>query len=257
MNIVEYRVKERIGKVTLNRPEKRNALSQEMVEGLKQAFDRAAKDDQVKVIVLNAAGEAFCAGADLAYLQQLQNFSFEENLADSNQLKALFLDIYTHPKVVIAQVQGHALAGGCGLASICDWVFAVPEAKFGYTEVRIGFIPALVSVFLLRKMGEGAARELLLGGELISAERAQAIGLINRVVPADNLEVEVNDFASRLISSNSAESMKLTKKLIAEVQAMTLTQALQHAAESNAHARGTTDCKRGIEAFLNKEKIIW
>lgn len=257
MNIVEYRVKERIGKITLNRPEKRNALSQEMVEGLKQAFDRAAKDDQVKVIVLHAAGEAFCAGADLAYLQQLQNFSFEENLADSNQLKALFLDIYTHPKVVIAQVQGHALAGGCGLASICDWVFAVPEAKFGYTEVRIGFIPALVSVFLLRKMGEGAARELLLGGELISAERAQAIGLINRVVPADNLEVEVNDFASRLISSNSAESMKLTKKLIAEVQAMTLTQALQHAAESNAHARGTTDCKRGIEAFLNKEKIIW
>lgn len=257
MNIVEYRVKERIGKITLNRPEKRNALSQEMVEGLKQAFDRAAKDDQVKVIVLHAAGEAFCAGADLAYLQQLQNFSFEENLADSNQLKALFLDIYTHPKVVIAQVQGHALAGGCGLASICDWVFAVPEAKFGYTEVRIGFIPALVSVFLLRKMGEGAARELLLGGELISAERAQAIGLINRVVPADNLEVEVNDFASRLISSNSAESMKLTKKLIAEVQAITLTQALQHAAESNAHARGTTDCKRGIEAFLNKEKIIW
>src|SRR5690606_36237829 len=144
--------------------------------------------------VLNAAGEAFCAGADLAYLQQLQNFSFEENLTDSNQLKELFLNIYTHPKVVIAQVQGHALAGGCGLASICDWVFSVPEAKFGYTEVRIGFIPALVSVFLLRKLGEGAARELLLSGELIAAERAQAIGLINRVVSADKLEAEVNDF---------------------------------------------------------------
>ena len=257
MNMVEYTVKERIGRITLNRPDKRNALSPEMVEGLKQAFDRAAKDDQVKVILLNASGEAFCAGADLAYLQQLQNFSFEENLADSNQLKELFVNIYTHPKVVIAQVQGHALAGGCGLASICDWVFAVPEAKFGYTEVRIGFIPALVSVFLLRKLGEGAARELLLGGELIGADRAQAIGLINRVVSADKLEVEVNDFASRLIASNSADSMKLTKKLIAEVQGMTLTQALQHAAESNAHARGTNDCKRGIEAFLNKEKIIW
>lgn len=257
MNMVEYTVKERIGRITLNRPDKRNALSPEMVEGLKQAFDRAAKDDQVKVIVLNAAGEAFCAGADLAYLQQLQNFSFEENLADSNQLKELFVNIYTHPKVVIAQVQGHALAGGCGLASICDWVFAVPEAKFGYTEVRIGFIPALVSVFLLRKLGEGAARELLLGGELIAADRALAIGLINRVVAADKLEAEVNDFASRLIASNSADSMKLTKKLIAEVQGMTLTQALQHAAESNAHARGTNDCKRGIEAFLNKEKIIW
>ena len=169
----------------------------------------------------------------------------------------MFLNIYTHPKVVIAQVQGHALAGGCGLASICDWVFSVPEAKFGYTEVRIGFIPALVSVFLLRKLGEGAARELLLSGELIAAERAQAIGLINRVVSADKLEAEVNDFASRLIASNSADSMKLTKKLIAEVQGMNLTQALQHAAESNAYARGTNDCKRGIEAFLNKEKIIW
>lgn len=257
MSMVEYSVKERIGRITLNRPDKRNALSPEMVEGLKQAFDRAAKDDQVKVIVLNAVGEAFCAGADLAYLQQLQNFSFEENLADSNQLKELFLNIYTHPKVVIAQVQGHALAGGCGLASICDWVFAVPEAKFGYTEVRIGFIPALVSVFLLRKLGEGAARELLLGGELIAADRAQAIGLINRVVTADKLESEVNDFASRLIAANSADSMKLTKKLIAEVQGMNLSLALQHAAESNAHARGTNDCKRGIEAFLNKEKIIW
>lgn len=257
MSMVEYSVKERIGRITLNRPDKRNALSPEMVEGLKQAFDRAAKDDQVKVIVLNAVGEAFCAGADLAYLQQLQNFSFEENLTDSNQLKELFLNIYTHPKVVIAQVQGHALAGGCGLASICDWVFAVPEAKFGYTEVRIGFIPALVSVFLLRKLGEAAARELLLGGELIAADRAQAIGLINRVVTADKLEVEVNDFASRLIAANSADSMKLTKKLIAEVQGMNLSQALQHAAESNAHARGTNDCKRGIEAFLNKEKIIW
>lgn len=257
MSMVEYSVKERIGRITLNRPDKRNALSPEMVEGLKHAFDRAAKDDQVKVIVLNAKGEAFCAGADLAYLQQLQNFSFEENLDDSNQLKELFMNIYTHPKVVIAQVQGHALAGGCGLASICDWVFAVPEAKFGYTEVRIGFIPALVSVFLLRKLGEGAARELLLSGELIAAERAQVIGLINRVVSADKLEIEVNDFASRLISSNSAESMKLTKKLIAEVQGMNLSQALQHAAESNAHARGTNDCKRGIEAFLNKEKIIW
>ncbi len=257
MSMVEYSVKERIGRITLNRPDKRNALSPEMVEGLKHAFDRAAKDDQVKVIVLNAKGEAFCAGADLAYLQQLQHFSFEENLADSNQLKELFMNIYTHPKVVIAQVQGHALAGGCGLASICDWVFAVPEAKFGYTEVRIGFIPALVSVFLLRKLGEAAARELLLGGELIAADRAQAIGLINRVVSADKLETEVNDFASRLISSNSADSMKLTKKLIAEVQGMNLSQVLQHAAESNAHARGTNDCKRGIEAFLNKEKIIW
>ncbi len=147
MDIVLYEVKERIGYLTLNRPEKRNALNFELVAALKEAFTRAENDPGVKVVVLRANGEAFCAGADLAYLQQLQQFSFEENLADSNHLKDLFLMIYQLKKVVIAQVQGHALAGGCGLATVCDFVFAVPEAKFGYTEVKIGFIPALVLVF--------------------------------------------------------------------------------------------------------------
>ena len=147
MSLVIYSVQDRVGYITLNRPEKRNALSGEMVTELKAAFAKADEDESVKVIVLKASGEAFCAGADLAYLQQLQKFSLEENVKDSNHLKDLFLQIYQLKKVVIAQVQGHALAGGCGLATICDFVFAIPEAKFGYTEVKIGFIPALVSVF--------------------------------------------------------------------------------------------------------------
>jgi len=255
--MVEYSVQERIAIITLNRPEKRNALSFEFIDALKQAFDRAEADEQVKAIVLKAKGEAFCAGADLAYLQQLQKFSFEENLNDSNHLKELYSKIYHHSKVIIAQVQGHALAGGCGLATVCDWVFTVPEAKFGYTEVRIGFIPALVSVFVLRKIGEGAARELLLGGDLISAERAQAIGLVNHIVAAENLERDVWDFTTRLIATNSASSMALTKKLIADTAGKSIADALAYASSLNAQARSTQDCKRGIEAFLNKEKIIW
>lgn len=257
MKLVTYQVQERIGILTLNRPEKRNALSHELVADLKEAIGHAEKDDHVKVIVLKANGEAFCAGADLSYLQQLQKFTHEENLQDSNHLKELFLKIYALPKVVIAQVQGHALAGGCGLATVCDFAYAAPEAKFGYTEVKIGFIPALVSVFLLRKIGEAKSKELLLGGELISAEAAVHMGLINKVVPSEKLESEVFTLAKKLASGNSGQSMKLTKQLIADVQSLGLHEALTYAAEMNAKARNTDDCKRGIAAFLNKEKLTW
>ena len=257
MTMVDYTVSERIAYITLNRPEKRNALSYELISELIMAFSKAADDDQAKIIILKANGDAFCAGADLAYIQQLQSNTYEENLADSRHLKDLYYYMHTHPKVIIAQVQGHALAGGCGLATVCDFVFSVPEARFGYTEVKIGFIPALVSVFLLNKIGEGAARELLLSGELITAERAMIMGLINQVVESDKLDKAVLEFANRLINSNSATSMSLTKKLIAEVQGRPLEEALNRAAEMNAMARGTDDCRRGITAFLNKEKIIW
>src|SRR6478736_297001 len=179
MELVLYEVKDRVGYITLNRPEKKNALSHELVAELKDAFTQAENDTNVKIVVLQANGDAFCAGADLAYLQRLQKFSFEENLADSNHLKELFLKIYQLKKVVIAKVQGHALAGGCGLATVCDFVFAIPEAKFGYTEVKIGFIPAIVLVFLIRKIGEKLAKHLLLSGELVQANDAINFGLIN------------------------------------------------------------------------------
>jgi methylglutaconyl-CoA hydratase len=257
MSLVEYSIKERVGYITLNRPDKRNALSYELIRELKENFIRAEKDPEIKVVVLNAKGESFCAGADLAYLQQLQNFSYDENLTDSNHLKDLFLKIYSLKKVVIAQVQGHALAGGCGLANVCDFTFAVPEAKFGYTEVKIGFIPALVAVFLVRKIGEQKARQLLLTGELIKAEEALNRGLITKVVSKDDLTTSVFDFAQNLIKSNSSASMELTKQLISEVQAMPLEEALNLAAASNAKARATDDCKKGISAFLNKQELRW
>lgn len=257
MSLVIYHTQDRIGYITLNRPEKRNALSHEMVSELKEKFLQAENDKDAKVIVLKANGEAFCAGADLAYLQQLQNFSFEQNLADSNHLKELFVQIYKLKKVVIAQVHGHALAGGCGLATICDFVFAAPEAKFGYTEVKIGFIPALVSVFLLKKIGEQKAKYLLLSGDLLLGEELIRFGLANYLVSKDELESKVSSFAKRLIKNNSGQSMALTKRMIADVQSMPLAEALAYAAELNALSRGSEDCKNGIAAFLNKEELKW
>lgn len=257
MEQIEISVTDRIGYITLNRPDKRNALNASMIQGLTDAFAKHENDSSVKVIILKANGDAFCAGADLAYIQQLQEFSFEENLADSSSLKALFQKIYSLKKVVIAQVQGHALAGGCGLATVCDFIFTVPEAKFGYTEVKIGFIPAIVLVFLIRKTGEQRAKELLLSGELIPASRAAEIGLVSKVLSKETLAGDVSAFAKSLITNNSAESMALTKRMIAEVQSMSLDDALNYAAKMNATARGTDDCKKGIDAFLNKQTPQW
>jgi methylglutaconyl-CoA hydratase len=257
MDLVLYEVKDRTVYITLNRPDKRNALSHELVGTLKDALRRAENDSEVKVVVLQAIGDAFCAGADLAYLQQLQKNSFEENLADSNHLKELFLIIYQLKKVVIAKVQGHALAGGCGLTSVCDFVFAVPEAKFGYTEVKIGFIPAMVLVFLIRKIGERNAKHVLLSGELVQGNEAMNFGLINFLVPKDKLDFAVGEFAQKLIKNNSANSMALTKQMIDRVQSMSLTEAMDYAARMNAEARASADCKKGIDAFLNKEDLTW
>ncbi len=257
MKFVTYQVANRVATITLNRPEKRNALNAEVVSELKQAFSHAAKDAEAKVIVLAAAGDAFCAGADLAYLQSLQSNSYEENLEDSTHLMELFAQIYTMPKVVIAKIQGHAFAGGCGLATVCDLSVAVEEARFGYTEVRIGFIPAIVKVFLLRKIGEGKSKELLLTGDLISAQEAKDFGLINRVVSAAELDETVAALAQKLVNKNSGQSMGMTKQMIAQVQALNLEDGLKYAASQNAEARATEDCQKGIAAFLNKEKPSW
>ncbi|OAQ39636.1 methylglutaconyl-CoA hydratase [Pedobacter psychrophilus] len=254
---VNYQIINRVAFIEINRPDKRNALNAELVLQLTQCFKKAEKDENVKVIVLKAVGEVFSAGADLDYLKKLQSNSFEENLKDSNQLKDLFQLIYEQPKIVIAQVQGHAIAGGCGLASVCDFVFSVPEAKFGYTEVKIGFIPAIVAVFLLRKIGEGLTKELVFSGDLIDAERAKSINLINFIVDGELIEEEVTKYAEKLCNTTSSQSIALTKQLLNKIQDKPLEEALDFAAEMNAHARSTVDCKRGIQAFLDKNKIVW
>lgn len=249
--------KGRIGYITLARPEKRNALNGAMVDGIYAALDRFVNDDTVKVVVINAEGKVFCSGADLADIQRMQTNTYEENLADSNHLKRLFHHLYTFPKVLIAQVQGHALAGGCGLVSLCDFVYAVPEAKFGYTEVRIGFVPAMVLVFLVRKIGEGPAREMLLSGDLIAAEEAMKKGMVSGFFEKWELEDKVQEIAEKLIVQNSGEAMAITKKMIAETREIPLDEALEYAASMNARARETDDCRKGIAAFLAKEKLEW
>lgn len=257
MKYIQYVVTDRIAYITLNRPEKSNALCYDLVSELRVAFKAAEEDDTVKVIILKANGVAFCAGADLQYLQELQTNSFEQNRADSDHLKELYLQIYELKKVVISQVHAHALAGGCGLATVCDFCFAAPNAIFGYTEVKIGFVPAIVMVFLLRKVGEGRAKQLLLGGSTFTAEDALQFGLINYIREKDVLGREVTAFASQLIKSNSAYAMGVTKGMIAKVQSLTIAEALDFASEMNAKARGSEDCKRGITSFLNKERISW
>jgi methylglutaconyl-CoA hydratase len=243
--------------ITLNRPDKRNALNYAVVQELKQALKLLEAEPSIRVIILKGAGKAFCAGADLDYLQKLQQFGQAENLADSTHLMELFQLIYTLNRPVIAQVEGPALAGGCGLATVADFCFAVPEAKFGYTEVRIGFIPAIVMVFLLRKIGEGRARELLLTGDIINAEQAERWGLISRVVPAEDMEQTVQAFALRLATQNSPGAMEITKRMISDIQDLTLKEALNFAARMNARARETAECRQGISSFLNRQTPDW
>ena len=209
--------------LTMNRPDKRNALSADLVAAVKDALAEAADDDGVRVVVLTGAGKAFSAGADLAALEALQTASAEANLADSQHLAELFGAIYRHPKPVVAKVNGHAIAGGCGLAAVCDVALVADHAKLGFTEVRIGFVPAIVSVFVLRKLGEAAARDLMLRGHLISADEAARIGLVTRAVPAADLDAATDDLAREIATSTSATAVALTKRLLADVPGMAST----------------------------------
>lgn len=255
--LVLYQVENRIAQITLNRVDKRNALNAELVSLLTTSFLKAAEDENVKVVVLKANGPTFSAGADLAYLQQLQVNSYEENLADSNNLKDLFTTIYNLPKVVIAQVEGHAIAGGCGLATVCDVIFAVPEANFGYTEVKLGFVPAIVTCFLMRKTSETIAKRILLTGELFTADDALKYNLITFVTKKEEIAQNVTNFALNLCSNTSANSLMITKQLINQTTNPSLEISLHMAIEINAKVRESEDFKKGVASFLNKEKIKW
>ncbi|WMJ72914.1 enoyl-CoA hydratase-related protein [Cytophagaceae bacterium ABcell3] len=257
MQPVIYEKVDRLAYLTLNRPEKRNALNHETIKVLKDILRQVNEDKDIKVVILKGSGDAFCAGADLEYLQQLQSFSFEDNLNDSKHLTELFELIYFLNKPVIAQVNGHAIAGGCGLVTVCDFAFAAPEANFGYTEVRIGFVPAIVSYFLLKKAGEQKAKDLLISGRIIDAEEALNYGILNKVVEEDKLDDYVKNFADTLCTQNSGQSMEITKHLIAAIQSMDVKTAMNYASEQNAMARSSEECKRGVAAFLNKEKLKW
>lgn len=246
-----------IATLTMNRPEKRNALSAALVTAMLEAFEQVRFDPSVRVVVLTGAGKAFSAGADLAALEALQTATPLENLADSQHLARLFSTIHTFPKPVIAQINGHAIAGGCGLAAVCDISIASDRAKLGFTEVRIGFVPAIVMVYVLRKLGETATRTLFLRGHLITAKEAAEVGLISECVEDGGLAERVHTLAREMADYTSPSAIGLTKQMLAAVPGMGLEEALSYATQMNALARGTADCKAGIAAFLRKEKPPW
>ncbi len=251
MNFITISEQETIARITLNRPEKRNALNPSVLKELAEAFIQLGNRSDIKVIILEANGKAFCAGADLEYLEHMSTYSITENLEDSLLLQKTFHTIFTCPKPVIAKVHGAAIAGGCGLATVCDFIIAGNSALFGYSEVRIGFIPAIVMVYLIRKIGDTKARQLLLSAENISATDAEIVGLITECVSDEMLENRTMELA-QILSSNSSSSMALTKEMLNNLHGMSLESGLRYAASMNAFTRMTEDCKAGIHHFLHK-----
>src|SRR3989442_6368302 len=244
-----------VATITLNRPEKRNAISADMIAELQTALDEIEKS-HVRVAILTGASKAFCSGMDLEMLAAMAQQSPSENQEDSRRMAKLFRRIWSFPRPLIAAVNGPALAGGCGIAMLCDFTLAVPEAKFGYTEVKIGFLPAIVSVFLMRQIGEKRARDLLLTGRIIEAAEAKEMGLINEIDPADKLLARSNELAEVLISSSPA-SLSRAKRLLTSAAAATVDADLERAVMENARIRCTPDFKEGLASFLEKRKPVW
>src|SRR5436309_11576452 len=244
-----------IATITLNRPDKRNAISVPMIADIFSALDDVEKS-HARVVILTGAGKAFCAGMDLEMLATIAKNSAEENMEDSRRMARLFRRVWSYSKPLIAAVNGPALAGGCAIATLCDFTLAVPEAKFGYTEVRIGFLPAIVSVFLTRQIGEKRTRDLLLTGRLLEASEAKEFGLVSEVVPADRLMARAHELAELLIAA-SPSSLTRSKRLLVSSAAAGVDHDLERAILENARIRCTPDFQEGLASFLEKRKPVW
>jgi methylglutaconyl-CoA hydratase len=246
-----YTVEQAVARITLNRPDKRNALDNVIVGEVKDALREAARDESVRVVLLTGAGKDFSSGADLAALRRISEATVTENVADARFFAELFVDMRRHPRPIIAAVRGRALAGGCGLATACDIILASESAQFGYPEVNIGFIPAMVMAILRRSVSEKRAFELITRGEVIAAEKAQEIGMINRVFADDAFDAEVESYVAQM-RAKSASAVSLAKNLLYHMDGMTFETAIEAGVQLNAITRMTDDCKRGVERFLKK-----
>ena len=244
-----------VATITLNRPDKRNAISPQMIDDLLAALAEL-ETSAARIGVLTGAGKAYCAGMDLEVLRTISTQSKIKNLEDSRRMAQLFRRLWGFPKVLIAAVNGPALAGGCALATLADFTLAVPEATFGYTEVRIGFVPAIVSIFLRRRVGEAITRDLVLTGRVFPAAEAQRLGLVNEVLPADALLPRVRELAATLLA-NSPASLLASKKLLVESEEPAIDREISLAIEANAAVRSTPDFQEGVTAFLEKRKPRW
>jgi methylglutaconyl-CoA hydratase len=248
--------KGRVRTITLQRPERRNALTATMIAELTQAFVDFGTDSDALVLILTGAGESFCSGLDLEELQKMSMQTEADQRESSDQIANMFRTLHDCPKPTIAAVNGAAVAGGMGLATICDFTLAIPNAKFGYPEVKIGFIPAIVSAFLRSQVGDKQARDLLLTGRLISAGEAQKLGLVSHIMEPAYLLAGAEELAEMLLK-NSPASLAATKALLRKLQGNQLTHDLQAAAEANAAMRRTKDFAEGLSSFLEKRKPSW
>lgn len=246
-----YQIDGAVARLTLNRPEKRNALDDTIVSELKQALRAAGGAEGVRVVVIEGAGGDFCSGADLSVLQKIAQSSIMENLEDTGHLMELFMQIRNLAKPVVALVRGRALAGGCGLATACDLILAAESAQFGYPEVKIGFIPAMVMAILRRSVSEKRAFELITNGEPITATEAERIGLINQVYPDSDFTARANDYVMAL-ARKSASAVYLSKRLLYQMDGLSFEAALKSGMDANTICRMTEDCQQGIAKFLKK-----
>lgn len=246
-----YSIDQAVARITLNRPDKRNALDDGIVSEFKDALRAAREDQSVRVVLVTGAGKDFCSGADLASLQRISEAGVEESMASARVMGELFIEMRRYPHPIIAAVRGRALAGGCGLATACDIVLAAESAQFGYPEVNIGFIPAMVMAILRRSVSEKRAFELITRGEIMNATTALEIGMINRVFPDDQFESAVENYVAQM-AGKSASAVSLAKNLLYHMDGMTFETAIEAGIQLNAITRMTEDCKRGVERFLKK-----
>jgi methylglutaconyl-CoA hydratase len=246
-----YSVEQAVARITLNRPEKRNALDDEIVGEVKDALEQAARDESVRVVLIAGAGKDFCSGADLAALRRISEATVMENVEDARRLGELFIEMRRHPRPIIAAVRGRALAGGCGLATACDIVLAAESAQFGYPEVNIGFIPAMVMAILRRSVSEKRAFELITRGEVIGAQAALECGIINRVFDDQEFDNRVEEYVTEM-AKKSHTAVSLAKNLLYHMDGMAFETAIEAGVQLNAITRMTPDCKRGVERFLKK-----
>jgi methylglutaconyl-CoA hydratase len=249
--VILYSAASGIARIVLNRPEKRNALNPELIEGLKTSLARSAREPDVRVVVISGAGSDFCSGADLAGLDRTAEESVMDHMESARALADVFLAMRHHPRPIVATVRGRALAGGCGLATACDLILAAESAQFGYPEVKLGFVPAIVMAILRRSMSEKRAFELVATGEIIGAAAAHAAGLINRLYLDADFEARSEEYLAAL-ASKSASAVTLSKNLLYHMDGMAFESAIEAGVHGNAIARMTEDAKRGIERFVKK-----
>lgn len=252
---IKLEINDTVAVLTLNRPEKRNAISHQMIAEILHVLDEV-ENSPVKVLILTGAANAFCAGMDLQILKDFRSQSDAEIISDARRIATLFRRLYAFSKPTIAAVNGPAIAGGCGLATVCDFTLAAPDAKFGYTEVRIGFIPALVSAYVTRQVGEKRARDLLFSGRIFGAAEAQTMGIVNEILEPDKLMLRARELA-RSLAEMSPVALAHTKRLLLKFSEDELDRETEMAVEASALVRKTADFQEGLTAFLEKRKPLW